>query len=44
MKCFNPIVYSGEPEFPHRARIVRIAAQDSTEVKHGTVLYVVEPA
>jgi len=43
MKCFNPIIYPGEPEFPHEARVVRIAAQDSTEVKHGTVLYVVEP-
>jgi acetyl-CoA carboxylase biotin carboxyl carrier protein len=43
MKCFNPIIYPGEPEFPHRARIVRIAAQDSAEVKHGTVLYIVEP-
>jgi acetyl-CoA carboxylase biotin carboxyl carrier protein len=44
MKCFNPIVYPGEPEFPHEARIVRIATQDSTEVKHGTLLYIVEPA
>jgi biotin carboxyl carrier protein len=43
MKCFNPIVYPGEPEFPREARIVRIAAQDSAEVKHGTVLYIVEP-
>ena len=43
MKCFNPIVYPGEPEFPHEARIVRIAAEDSAEVKHGTVLYIVEP-
>lgn len=44
MKCFNPIVYPGEPEFPPRARIVRIAAKDTTEVKHGAVLFVVEPA
>lgn len=44
MKCFNPIVYAGEPEFPHEARIVRIAVSDSTEVKHGTVLYILEPA
>ena len=43
MKCFNPIVYPGEPEFPHEARIVKIAAEDSAEVKHGTVLYIVEP-
>jgi len=44
MKCFNPIIYPGEPEFPARGRIVRIAAKDSTEVKHGAVLFVVEPA
>lgn len=44
MKCFNPIVYPGEPEFPARARIIRIAAKDTTEVKHGAVLFVVEPA
>jgi acetyl-CoA carboxylase biotin carboxyl carrier protein len=43
MKCFNPIVYPGEPEFPHEARVVKVAAGDSTEVKHGTILYVVEP-
>ena len=42
MKCFNPIVYPGEPEFPHEARVVSIAVQDSAEVKHGTVLYIVE--
>ena len=44
MKCFNPIVYQGEPELPARGKIVRIAAKDSTEVKHGAVLFVVEPA
>jgi acetyl-CoA carboxylase biotin carboxyl carrier protein len=44
MKCFNPIVYPGEPEFPAKGRIVRIAAKDTTEVKHGAVLFVVEPA
>jgi biotin carboxyl carrier protein len=44
MKCFNPIVYAGEPEFPARGRIMRIAAEDSTEVKHGALLFVVEPA
>lgn len=43
MKCFNPIVYPGEPEFPHEARIVRIAVEDSSEVKHGSVLYIVAP-
>jgi acetyl-CoA carboxylase biotin carboxyl carrier protein len=42
MKCFNPIVYPGEPEFPHIGRIVRIAAEDSTEVKHGTILFILE--
>jgi biotin carboxyl carrier protein len=44
MKCFNPIVYPGEPEFPARGRIVRITTKDTTEVKHGAVLFVVEPA
>jgi biotin carboxyl carrier protein len=44
MKCFNPIVYAGEPEFPPEARIARIVQQDSTEVKHGSVLFILEPA
>jgi biotin carboxyl carrier protein len=44
MKCFNPILYPGEPEFPARARIVRAMAEDATEVKHGSVIFVVEPA
>ena len=44
MKCFNPIVYAGEPEFPPRGRVARIAAKDMTEVKHGTLLLVIEPA
>jgi acetyl-CoA carboxylase biotin carboxyl carrier protein len=44
MKCFNPIVYAGEPEVPARGRIARIIANDTTEVKHGAVLFLVEPA
>jgi acetyl-CoA carboxylase biotin carboxyl carrier protein len=44
MKCFNPILYPGEPEFPARARVVRAAVEDTTEVKHGSVIFVVEPA
>ena len=44
MKGFNPILYAGEPEFPPRARIVRAMAEDATEVKHGSVIFVVEPA
>jgi acetyl-CoA carboxylase biotin carboxyl carrier protein len=44
MKCFNPIVYSGEPEFPPRGRVARIVARDMTEVKHGALLLVIEPA
>lgn len=44
MKCFNPIVYAGEPEFPPRGRIARIAVKDMTEVKHGALLLVIEPA
>lgn len=44
MKCFNPILYPGEPEFPQRARIVRAMVEDATEVKHGSVIFVVEPA
>jgi biotin carboxyl carrier protein len=44
MKCFNPILYAGEPEFPARARIVRATATDAMEVKHGSVIFVVEAA
>jgi len=44
MKCFNPILYAGEPEFPPRARVVRATAEDATEVKHGSLIFVVEPA
>jgi len=44
MKCFNPILYPGEPEFPPEARIVRIAVENSAEVKHGLVIFIVEPA
>jgi biotin carboxyl carrier protein len=44
MKCFNPIVYEGEPELPPRAKITRIVPGDATEVKHGDLLFVVEPA
>jgi len=44
MKCFNPIVYPGEPQLPKKARISRILASDGSEVKHGQVLFWVEPA
>jgi len=44
MKCFNPIVYAGEPQLPPRGRIVRVVAKDTTEVKHGMLLFVVGPA
>ena len=44
MKCFNPIVYPGGPEFPPTARIQRVIPRDASEVKHGQVLFVVEPA
>ncbi|MFH1220978.1 MAG: biotin/lipoyl-containing protein [Candidatus Eisenbacteria bacterium] len=43
MKCFNPIVYPGEPEFPPKGRITRILHKDATEVKHGALLFVVAP-
>lgn len=42
MKCFNPIVYPGEPEFPARGRIVRVIPQDTTEVKHGALLFIIQ--
>jgi biotin carboxyl carrier protein len=42
MKCFNPIVYAGEPEFPAQGRIRRVVPEDATEVKHGSVLCIVE--
>jgi biotin carboxyl carrier protein len=44
MKCFNPILYPGEPEFPAKARVAKILVNDATEVKHGSVLMIVEPA
>jgi biotin carboxyl carrier protein len=42
MKCFNPIVYPGEPEFPARGRIVRAVPKDTTEVKHGSILFIIQ--
>jgi biotin carboxyl carrier protein len=42
MKCFNPIVYPGEPEFPAQGRIVRVIPKDATEVKHGTLLFIIQ--
>jgi len=44
MKCFNPIVYAGEPEFPPRGKVARIVAKDANEVKHGALLILIEPA
>lgn len=44
MKCFNPIVYAGEPEFPAQGRVARIIARDATEIEHGALLMVIEPA
>jgi acetyl-CoA carboxylase biotin carboxyl carrier protein len=41
MKCFNPIVYPGEPEFPARGRIERVIPKDASEVKHGTLLFII---
>jgi acetyl-CoA carboxylase biotin carboxyl carrier protein len=43
MKCFNPIVYPGEPEFPPRARVVESRVKDSAEVKHGSLIFIIEP-
>ena len=43
MKCFNPIVYPGEPEFPPEARVIRVVPDDAAEVKHGAVIVIVEP-
>jgi biotin carboxyl carrier protein len=44
MKCFNPIVYAGEPEFPPRGRVAKIIVKDATEVKHGALLMLIETA
>jgi acetyl-CoA carboxylase biotin carboxyl carrier protein len=44
MKCFNPIVYAGEPALPARGRVARIIAKDATEVKHGALLMIIEQA
>jgi biotin carboxyl carrier protein len=43
MKCFNQIIYPGQPEFPPQARIVRIIHEDTSEVKHGSLLFVIAP-
>jgi biotin carboxyl carrier protein len=42
MKCFNPIVYPGEPEFPATGKVVRIISDDATEVKHGALLFIIQ--
>jgi acetyl-CoA carboxylase biotin carboxyl carrier protein len=42
MKCFNPIVYPGEPEFPAQGKIVRVIPKDASEVKHGSLLFIIE--
>lgn len=42
MKCFNQITYGG-PELPAKGRVVRILAEDSSEVKFGEVLFRVKP-
>ena len=43
MKCFNPIVYPGEPDFPPRSRVRGILTGDGTEVRHGEPLFLLEP-
>ncbi len=42
MKCFNQITYGG-PEFPDKAKMVKILADDAEEVAFGQPLYRVEP-
>ena len=42
MKCFNQITYGGAG-LPAAAKVVKIFAEDSGEVKHGGVLFVLEP-
>ena len=44
MKCFNPIIYAGKPEFPQQGKVTRIVAKDATEVKHGSLLLIMAPA
>lgn len=44
MKCFNPIIYPGEPEFPAVGKVKHIVPEDATEVKHGSPLFIIEPA
>jgi acetyl-CoA carboxylase biotin carboxyl carrier protein len=42
MKCFNQITYGGDG-FPAKAKVHRILPPDSGEVKHGGVLFILEP-
>jgi biotin carboxyl carrier protein len=42
MKCFNQITYGG-PGFPERGEIVKILAEDSSEVQFGQELFWVKP-
>jgi acetyl-CoA carboxylase biotin carboxyl carrier protein len=42
MKCFNQITYGGDG-MPDTATVVKIFPEDSGEVKHGGVLFVLEP-
>jgi acetyl-CoA carboxylase biotin carboxyl carrier protein len=43
MKCFSAITYGGE-SLPHRAKVIEVRAEDSSEVQADQVLFVVEEA
>ncbi|MHC4860064.1 MAG: biotin/lipoyl-containing protein, partial [Planctomycetota bacterium] len=43
MKCFNQIAYGTDPDAPERAKVLKILARDSGEVKLDQVLFLLEP-
>jgi hypothetical protein len=42
MKCFNQILYGG-PGLPDEGIVVSIRAEDASEVRFGTPLFLIRP-
>lgn len=42
MKCFNQVRYEGLG-LPARARVVKVLVEDSQEIRHDQVLFLMEP-
>ena len=43
MKCFNQIAYGG-PGLPERGTVAKILVDDSDEVVHDQVMFLISPA